>query len=98
MTLNLAPGFSVAQPVLCLSTDATDPLPAALEGAVYASSLTGIQVANDDSLFSAVERTFLAANGPVNVVDGQVNPKRQCLNSAVMGECDPHNVLGGFPQ
>jgi len=97
VTLSLAPGFSFAKPVLYLSTDANDPLPATLEGAVYAPGLRDVAVGRDDSLFSAVERIFLTANGPVNNVPGQVNPQRQGLNSAVLGEGSPLNVLGGIP-
>ncbi len=97
VTLEMAAGFSFAKPVLYLSTDANDPLPAALEGAVYAPGLRDVQVGNDDSLFSAVERIFIFANGPQNVVEGQINPQRQGLNSAVLGEGGPLNVLGGIP-
>ena len=56
-----------------------------------------VQVGNDDSLFSAVERIFLWTNGPTNVVPGEVNPQRQGLESAVRGEGGPLNVLGGIP-
>ncbi|MBX2882182.1 MAG: hypothetical protein KTR32_19700 [Granulosicoccus sp.] len=97
VTLALAAGFSFAKPVLYLSTDANDPLPAALEGAVYAPGLRDVAVGRDDSLFSAVERIFLFANGPSNVVPGEINPQRQGLSSAVMGEGGPLNVLGGIP-
>ncbi|MEL0586841.1 MAG: hypothetical protein AAES65_18420 [Candidatus Thiodiazotropha sp. (ex. Lucinoma kazani)] len=97
VTLELVPGFSFARPVLYLSTDANDPLPAALEGAVYAPGLRDVAVGRDDSLFSAVERIFVFVNGPTNTVDGQTNPQRQGLNSAVMGEGGPLNVLGGIP-
>jgi hypothetical protein len=86
VTLELSPGFSFAKPVLYLSTDANDPLPAALEGAIYAPGLRDVAVGRDDSLFSAVERIFLTANGPTNIVEGQVNPQRQGLNSAVLGD------------
>ena len=97
MTLELAAGFSFAKPVLYLSTDANDPLPAALEGAIYAPGLRDVAVGRDDSLFSAVERIFIFTNGPTNVVPGEVNPQRQGLNSAVTGEGGPLNVLGGIP-
>ena len=97
VTLELQPGFSFAKPVLYLSTDANDPLPAALEAAIFAPGLRDVQVGNDDSLFSAVERIFLWTNGPTNVVPGEVNPQRQGLESAVRGEGGPLNVLGGIP-
>jgi hypothetical protein len=97
VTLSLTPGFSFARPVLYLSTDANDPLPAALEGGTYSPGLRDVRVGRDDSLFSAVERLFTFVNGPTNVVEGQVNPQRQGLSSAVLGEGGPLNVLGGIP-
>jgi hypothetical protein len=97
VTLELTSGFSFAKPVLYLSTEADDPLPASLEGATYAPGLRDVAVGRDDSLFSAVERLFTFTNGPTNNVAGQVNPQRQGLTSAVLGEGGPLNVLGGIP-
>jgi hypothetical protein len=97
VTLQLTPGFSFAKPVLYLSTEADDPLPAALEGATFSPALRDIAVGRDDSLFSAVERLFTFINGPTNTVAGQVNPQRQGLTSAILGEGDALNVIGGIP-
>ncbi|MGD2048011.1 MAG: hypothetical protein PVH03_00855 [Chloroflexota bacterium] len=97
VTLDLTAGFSFARPVLYLSTEANNPLAATLEGAIYAPALEDVTVGRDDSAFSAVERIFLFANGPVNHVEGQINPQRQGLNSALRGEGGPLNVLGGIP-
>ena len=97
VTLDLVAGFSFARPVLYLSTDANDPLPAAIERATYAPGLRDVAVGRDDSLFSAVERLFTWVNGPTNVVEGQINPQRQGLGSALLGEGGPLNVLGGIP-
>ncbi len=97
VTVELTTGFSFARPVLYLSTDANNQLPAALEGATFAPGLLDIKVGDDDSAFSAVERIFLTINGPVNHVAGQINPQRQGLNSALRGEGGPLNVLGGIP-
>ena len=83
--------------MLYISTDANDPLPAALEGATYAPGLRDVAVGRDDSLFSAVERLFIFTNGPTSDVEGQVNPQRQGLNSALSGGDGPLNVLGGIP-
>ena len=96
VTLSLSAGFSFARPVLYLSTDANDPLPAALEGGIFAPGLRDVAVGRDDSLFSAVERLFTFVNGPANS-NSSVNPQRQGLGSAVLGEGDPLNVLGGIP-
>jgi hypothetical protein len=93
VTISLTPGFSFARPVLYLSTEASVPIAAALERATLAPKLVNITTGRDDSAFSAVERIFVLANGPT----GQGNPQRQGLNSALMGEGSPLNVLGGIP-
>src|SRR5215213_8640871 len=93
VTIKLTSGFSFARPVLYLSTDASVPLAAALESATVAPKLLNITAGHDDSAFSAVERLFLFSNGPT----GKDNPQRQGLNSALMGEGSPLNVLGGIP-
>jgi hypothetical protein len=76
VTLALTTGFSFGRPVLYLSTEASDALPAALEGATHAGALNDIKVGSDDSAFSAVERIFAIVNGPVNHVAGEINPQR----------------------
>jgi hypothetical protein len=93
VTIGLTSGFSFARPVLYLSTEASVPIAAALERATLAPKLVNITTGRDDSAFSAVERIFVFANGPT----GQGNPQRQGLNSALMGEGSPLNVLGGIP-
>jgi hypothetical protein len=93
VTLKLTQGFSFAKPVLYLSTDASDPLAATLEGATYAPALKDIPVGRDDSTFSAIERIFVFINGPT----GKDNPQRQGLDSAIMDGESPLNVLGGIP-
>jgi hypothetical protein len=94
VTIALTPGFSFAKPILYLSTEASDPGVAALEGATLAPGLRDITVGHDDSVFSAVERIFITANGPT----GAGNPQRQGLNSALLGEGNgPLNVFGGIP-
>ncbi len=93
VVLSLTPGFSFSRPVLYISTDANDPLPATLEHATFAPALGGIPTGGDDSLFSAVERIFVAVNGPT----GKGNPQRQGLNSALSDGGSPLNTLGGIP-
>lgn len=95
--LQLTQGFSFGRPVLYLSTDASDPLPASMESATYAPGLNDIKVGGDDSAFSAVERIFAFTNGPTNNVPGEINPQRQGFDSALNGEGGPLNVLGGIP-
>jgi len=93
VTMRLVPGFSFARPVLYLSTDASSALVAALEEATLAPGLNDIEVGNDDSAFSAVERIFVAINGP----RGCENPQRQGIESAILDGRRPLNVLGGIP-
>ncbi len=93
VTIALTQGFSFAKPVLYLSTDASVPLAAALEGATYAPALGSIPVGGDDSAFSGVERIFVFTNGPTGVD----NPQRQGLNSALLDNRSPLNVFGGIP-
>ena len=94
VTLGLVPGFSFAKPVLYLSLDSSQPLPAAMEGVTLAPGLQDITLGHDDSAFSAVERLFAVINGP----RGKDNPQRQGFNSALAGEGKgPLNALGGIP-
>ncbi len=93
VTLEMTLGFSFSKPVFYLSMDANDPVAASLERATLAPGMNDIDVGADDSLFSAVERIFLFANGPT----GEENPQRQGLNSALRGEGGPLNILGGIP-
>jgi len=93
VTMQLTEGLSFMRPVLYLSMDSNDAVPAALEGVTLAPALKEITVGHDDSAFSAVERIFLFANGPT----GKDNPQRQGLNSALSDGLSPLNVLGGIP-
>ncbi len=93
VTMQLTSGFSFARPVLYLSTEASDPLVATLEGATLAPGLADVASGGDDSLFSPVERIFVFANGPT----GLDNPQRQGLDSALSDGRGPLNVLGGIP-
>jgi hypothetical protein len=93
VTLDLTTGFSFAKPILYLSLDANDPLPAAVEGVTAAPGLGDIRVGGDDGAFSGVERLFTVVNGPT----GAENPQRQGLNSALSEGRSPLNVFGGIP-
>ena len=64
VTLRLTAGFSFGKPVWYLSTDASDPLPAALEQATFAPALQNTRVGGDDGAFSAVERTSRSPMAP----------------------------------
>ena len=94
VTLKLIPGFSFAKPVFYLTLDASEPLPATMEGVTLAPGLRDITLGRDDSAFSAIERLFAIVNGP----RGKDNPQRQGFNSALAGEGQgPLNVIGGIP-
>jgi len=93
VTITLTAGFSFAKPVLYLSTEASDPTVATLEGATFTPALRDITVGHDDSAFRPVERIFVTANGQT----GEGNPQRQGLNSAIIDGRSPLNVLGGIP-
>jgi len=92
VTLLLSHGFARDDAVVYVSTDATAPDAAALEGATYAPRLSSAPSPGDDSSDSA--RASLAAfiNGPTG------SPStRQGINSALLGEGDPLNVLAWRP-
>lgn len=91
--LKMTLGFTFARPLLYLSLDASHELPATMEGVTFAPGLQDIGVGRDDSAFSAVERLFAVANGHI----GKDNPQRQGFNSALSGDGDALNVLGGIP-
>ncbi|MEA2385497.1 MAG: hypothetical protein QOH72_5468 [Solirubrobacteraceae bacterium] len=86
-------GFARGNPVKYVSTDATDPLAAALEDATLAPALDAAPFAGGDGTDSA--RATLVAF--VNGATGASNPQRQGLNSAVVDGLDPLNVLAWTP-
>lgn len=91
--LRLSEGFARGKKVIYLSTEASVEIAAALEGATLTPRLNAAPFAGGDGSDSA--RASLAAfvNGPT----GQDNPERQGLNSALLGEGDPLNVLAWTP-
>jgi hypothetical protein len=93
VTLRLTHGFARGNAVRYLSTDATAEGPAALEGATFAPRLVNAPSAGDDSTDSARAGLVAFVNGPT----GARNPQRQGLNSALLGEGDPLNVLAWLP-
>jgi len=76
-----------------VSTDASDPLAAAVENVTYAPKLNAAPFAGGDGTDSA--RASLAAF--VNGQTGAANPQRQGLNSALLDGLDPLNVLAWNP-
>jgi hypothetical protein len=93
VTMQETAGFQGGNPVLYISTDASDPVAAALEDATLAPNLNGAPTVGDDSTDSA--RASLAAF--VNGQTGANNPQRQGLNSAILDGLSPLNVLRWNP-
>lgn len=99
VTLQMTPIFSFAKPSTYISTEASDPMVAALDKGTFTPAMKDIGVGGDDGAFSAVERLFVTANGPT----GARNPQRQGLNSALSDKdasgqpLPPLHVIGGIP-
>lgn len=94
VTLKQTHGFQGARAVKYISTDASEPDVAALEGSTHAPALKAAPFAGGDGTNSA--RASLAA-----FVNGQIgadNPQRQGINSALNGDGDPLNVLFWNPK
>ncbi|MFL5261608.1 MAG: hypothetical protein ACJ79L_04275, partial [Anaeromyxobacteraceae bacterium] len=93
VTLEETPGFQGGKAVRYLSTDASNPVAAALENVTLAPALDAAPRAGDDSTGSA--RASLAAF--VNGQTGAANPQRQGLDSAILDGLSPLNVLRWNP-
>ena len=95
VTLQMVNGFSFGRPLWYISTDASLPDVAAIEGATYAPLMHSLVTGRDDSFSSPVERLFIAVNGPQD--GGCANPMRQGLYAALTDGHRPNNVFGGIP-
>ncbi|SRR5712692_834435 len=95
VTLNLINGFSFGKPVWYISSEASDPTVAAIEANTFAPRLQRLEVGIDDIDRSAVERIFIAVNGPSE--GGCNNPQRQGLFAALRDGHRPNNTFGGIP-
>jgi hypothetical protein len=89
----LTDGFARKKRVLYVSTDASDPVAAALENVTFAPRLGAAPFAGGDGTDSARASLAAVVNGPT----GRNNSQRQGLNSALLGEGDPLNVLAWLP-
>jgi hypothetical protein len=95
VTLQMVNGFSFGRPLWYISTDASLPDVAAIEGATFAPLMQALTTGRDDSFTSPVERLFIAVNGPSD--GGCNNPMRQGLFAALTDTYRPNNVFGGIP-
>ena len=89
----LTDGFARGNAVVYISTESSDPGAAAIEDVTFAPALNAAPFAGGDGTDSA--RASLAAI--TNGATGVNNPQRQGLNSALLGEGDPLNVLAWLP-
>ena len=91
--IELVDGFARDKPILYISTESSSPVGAALEASTYAPALNAAPFVGGDGTDSS--RASLAA-----ITNGQTginNRQRQGLNSALMGEGDPLNMLAWLP-
>ena len=93
VSYRLTDGFARGNKVVYISTESTDPGAAAIEDVTYAPALNAAPFAGGDGTDSA--RAGLAAF--TNGATGTSNPQRQGLNSALLGQGDPLNVLAWMP-
>lgn len=94
VTLQIVRGFYEDKEIFYIVTDASADLPAALEASTFASNL------NDAPSLGVTSSPRSARSGIVLVVNGQNgvnNPNRQGLESALMGEGEPLNLLQEEP-
>ncbi len=106
VTMLLAHGFDSGQPIVYLSTDASDPGAATVERSTYVPLLGHAPFANgDDNIGSARERIFVFVNGPTSADDGQglmfLGQKGHLDEDATLANAptllSPFNVQGDFP-
>lgn len=86
VTLKLLRGFFDGTSVLYLRTDGSGTLVTALEASTYAPNLNKAPDAANSGIIPVI-------NGPL----GKSNPKRQGLESAVLGQGDPLNITQTLP-
>lgn len=86
-------GFSGGKPVRYVSTDASAPDVAALEGVTYAPVLASAPLTGGDGTDSARASLAVFVNGQT----GATNPNRQGLASALLDGKDPLNLLAWKP-
>jgi hypothetical protein len=90
VTLGLVDGFYEDARVLYINTEASVELVAALETATFTPNLAFAPAAGDrDPATSAREPIIPIVNGP----RGADNPERQGLQSALLGQGDPLNII-----
>ncbi|MEM6842258.1 MAG: hypothetical protein AAF632_08525 [Bacteroidota bacterium] len=93
VTMELLDGFQNGdQFYYHLVTDATDPVPAAIELGTFAPRMAKLPAFGESSVFD--ESTFLGFSPVTNGLTGADNPERQSLSSTIVDDdLDPINVF-----
>ena len=91
--LELIDGFARDNAVLYITVESSSPVGAAIEGVTFAPALNAAPFVGGDGTDSARASLAAITNGQTGVG----NPERQGLNSALMGEGDPLNMLAWTP-
>ena len=89
----LTDGFARGNKVVYISTESSDPGAAAIEDVTYAPALDAAPYAGGDGTDSARASLAAITNGQT----GTANAQRQGLNSALLGDGDPLNILAWTP-
>jgi hypothetical protein len=92
-TFKMTDGFYEGRRVHYTSFNASDPAVAALEAANYTPNLKALPNKGSNGPASGLTGLAPVVNGPT----GKMNPMRQGLSSALMGEGDPLNIVQEIP-
>ncbi len=92
-TFKMTDGFFEGRRVHYTSFNASDPAIAALEAANYTPNLKALPNKGSNGPGSGLTGLAPVVNGPT----GKMNPQRQGLASALMGEGDPLNIVQEIP-
>lgn len=92
-TFRMTDGFFEGRRVHYTSFNASDPAVAAIEAANYTPNLKALPNKGSNAPSSALTGLAPIVNGPT----GKMNPQRQGLSSALLGEGDPLNIVEEIP-
>jgi hypothetical protein len=92
-TFRMTDGFFEGRRVHYTSFNASDPAVAAIEAANYTPNLKALPNTGSNAPSSALTGLAPIVNGPT----GKMNPSRQGLSSALLGEGDPLNIVQEIP-
>ncbi len=92
-TFRMTDGFFEGRRVHYTSFNASDPAVAAIEAANYTPNLKALPNKGSNAPSSALTGLAPIVNGPT----GKMNPQRQGLSSALLGEGDPLNIVQEIP-